>query len=250
MRSSYKALCLYRPTCTKGKRRMLWFLLTVMLLIFILRNSCKVNQNQTMQKDFGEPVRINQCQPLNVELLTQSLWLIVCRCCWRVTIMEAMPQMRRSWRAVQVSNQTRTKAVSENRSEHLHVWVPLIHLLQWMLQFNQQHKHLIWSMNSQWGHLSLTAKNTHKINHLLYIPFCVALKLGEAWAQRQGRCWCDLKVAGFDRPAFISCKDKKGFYYEISFCCSRYTELILIQLWVKAPRRQEVWTKTFDLITL
>ncbi len=94
-------------------------LMLMLLLTFILRNSCKVKQNQPMQKDFGRQVRteyLSTAHPTHVLILAlERNFLLsvadsVC-CCWRTTIMETTPLTRRNWQAV--SNQTRTKAVSK-----------------------------------------------------------------------------------------------------------------------------------------
>ena len=56
--SSHHYTCPHEHTC----REMISFVLTLMLsLTFILRNSCKVKQNQPMQKDFDGQVGVDNC---------------------------------------------------------------------------------------------------------------------------------------------------------------------------------------------
>lgn len=87
----------------------------LLVLTFVLRNSCKVKENQQMQKDFCE--KVSDSEPAARFTLTD--WFpgcpvtLACRCYRPArSNMAATPRTRRSWRVASASRPTRVKAVS------------------------------------------------------------------------------------------------------------------------------------------
>lgn len=87
----------------------------VLVLTFVLRNSCKVKPNQQMQKDFCE--KVSESPRVEQATLTDCFLggsVTPACCCYRParSNMGATPRTRRSWRVASASRPTRMAAVS------------------------------------------------------------------------------------------------------------------------------------------